>query len=75
MFPTAVVPLQHDLAGNVGWVEIHVRDQRLARVNRQGVSCAKEVMLVIDTRDIGLTGQASRKRRWVRADPRPTITA
>jgi len=75
MLPTAVIPLQHELARNVRWIQIHVGDQCLARVNRQGVSCAKKVMLVIDTGDVGLMSHASRKWRWIRTDPGPTIAA
>jgi hypothetical protein len=32
-------------------------------------------MLVIDTGDVGLMSHASRKWRWIRTDPGPTIAA
>ena len=46
MFPGAIVPLQHDLAGRIVRIQVHVSVEEVARADRQSGRRIIEEMLV-----------------------------
>ena len=75
MFPTAVVPLQHDLSGRIARIQIHVGKQRVARQNLQRVRGVVEVVPMNAGNDGRLMCRRARIGRGTVAHPIPRFTA
>ena len=73
MLPSSIVPLQHDLAGQVARIDVHVSDQLITRIDRQRRGRIVEVMLMLAANNAGLVGQRAGERRWISADPIPRL--
>src|SRR5882762_943036 len=75
VFPGPIVPLQHQLAGSTGRIEINVSKQVVARVHCQSGRGSVEVMLVKSGAGAGLIGEAAGEWGWIAIYPIPGIPA
>ena len=75
MFPGAIIPLEHNLAGEVGRVQIDVGKEHVARVDTQCAGGPGEKVLVQAGGNGGLTGLGAVEGSGIAADPVPGVAA
>src|SRR5438034_7357437 len=72
---TGFIPLEHDLAWYVVWVNINIRDQRIGAGNGHRASGAIEVMLVITAIDSRLVRPVTANGHGVVRLPIPELSS
>jgi hypothetical protein len=75
MLPGAIVPLQHDFAWDVGRVNVNGGKQDIARIHRECLCGAREIMFVQAGRHAGLLRQSARIGGRVAGNPIPRVAA